>query len=186
MVLGMIEMGSKYHYVFIYVLLLIAIPGTNAVYDYSIRVGTHEVSFNTSSPIWKITQTSPGSTEADYKETYSPTYHNQDFSFSDTRVTSRNDSGPSLDVLVRDFENPLPLWNIHGLEIDTIREFLGEVPIKGKQFYFGGKGFAIEVNGKFCGVIVDWPSDQTEIIITGNLPSYETWQNISDSIRLER
>ena len=180
--------------IFVLMLLALIIPEANATYNYSIPVGTHEVSFNTSSPIWKITNPLPGVTNFGYLETYYPTYpsgsyDNPKYTSSSTTVTSRNNFGPSLDVEVRDFENPVP-WNVMDLELDTILQFLGFILVKGtiKETVLFVNGIAIERkgNGESPGVIVDWPSDQVEIIIVGSLPSNETWLDIGRSLKLER
>lgn len=178
--------------IFVLMLLVLIIPEANAAYNYSISVGTHRVSFNASSPIWEITNPSPSVTDFGYQETYTPTYpigneDNPRYTSSSTTVTSRNNFGPSLVVEVRDFENPVP-WHVMELEIQTIQRFVDFIPINGtvKGMCLFGNGIAIERNGESPGVIVDWPSDQVEIIIVGSLPSNETWLDIGRSLKLER
>lgn len=172
----------------ILMILMLTLPVADAAYDYRISVGTHEVSFNTSSPIWEITNPSPGVTDLGYKTTYTPTTpsesaYNPMYSHSTTIVTSRNDSRPILEVTVRDFENPIPL-SVMELETDTLGGLLNLIPLDGPLYW--GKAIAKESNGESFGAIVDWPSDQIEIVILGRLPSTETWMDISKSLKLER
>jgi hypothetical protein len=180
-------MRLKY-WTFILAILLTAISGTNAVYDYSIPIGIHEVKFNTSLPIWEIAAT-PSGTDPGYKSQYFPTYpmgfyDDPIYTGSSTILTPKEDYPwwLSLTLTVRDFDEPIP-WQVMGLEMETLIDFMDEIP-SGK--YIGGSYAIFSIENKNHGMVIKWPSDRTEIIITGTLPSIELWRDISNSTELIR
>jgi len=179
-------MRSKYLMHVLITLILIA-PTVSAAYDYDFHVGTHQVKFNTSTPIWEITKPSPGATDYGYEETFSPTYQMGAYASSYTSITAENNSdGTFLRVEIRDFDIAIPR-NVMQLEIETVGDFVGFLPLGNirRTTYFLN-GIAFDTGKESFGVIVDWPSDQTEIIITGRLPNTDMWQEISKSLELIR
>lgn len=180
-------MRSKY-LIFVSAILLMAITGANAAYDYSIPVGTHEVRFNTSLPIWEII-TSPSMTSLGYESQYLPTYpsgsyDNPMFTYSSTLLSPKKSYPwwPTLHLTVRDFEKPIP-WAAMYLEMDTLNDFISSMP--GSR-YIGGDYIIFSLENKSYGGVIKWPSDRTEIIITGCLSSIESWRDISNSTELVR
>ena len=181
------EMRSNY-LAFVLMLMMLIISGANAAYDYQIPVGVHVVSFNTSSPIWEITNPSLRVTELGFKSIYSPTSPigpagNPMYTSSSTLLIPQNGSRPVLDITVRDFPNQIS-WNAMELEGNTLQGVLALIPLYGTIYM--GKAITKEFNGESIGAIMDWPSDQIEIVIVGSLPSTETWKDISKSLKLER
>jgi hypothetical protein len=177
-------MKSKYQ-LFILMVLVMATQEANAAYNYSILVGAHEVSFNTSSSFF----------ENRYETTYSPTrpgIYNLDYTQSDTTLTPPDSYIPFLTVIARDFKSPMP-WTAQVLEFETMGEFLPFLPQAKKQVtsnggFFMGRSYVLfdDNKGEAYGVIVEWPTDQIEVVIAGNLPSHEIWSDISRSFNLVR
>ena len=169
------------------IISVLIIPVVSATDDYHFYVGTHEVKFNTSTPIWEITKPSPGVTELGYEETYSPTYPLGLYASSSTEITARNSSDKTfLHVEIRDFDTSARM-NIWDVEINTVEDFLNALPLDNfrRQIYFAD-GVALDNGEESFGVIVNWPTDKTEIIITGRLPNADMWQEISNSLKLVR
>lgn len=179
-------MRSKYH-IFALTILILILPVANATYDYSIPVGTHEVRFNTSSPICK----SPSLTDFGYESQYSPTCplgsaDNPMYTTSTTTLTLRNDYRPFLEVEVRDFEKPIPM-NAMELEANTLSDFLTYIPLSNRRStHYFSNGIVAEYENESFGALMNWHSDQIEIIITGSLPSIDIWNDISKSLELVR
>ncbi len=82
---------------------------------------------------------------------------------------------------------------VQELESETISDFINamaEYP-DCRTLYeaFGPHNSVVRMagcNGKYIGAITSWPTDRTEIVITGSLPSYNMWANITASIELVR
>jgi hypothetical protein len=188
-VLEVITMRLKYQ-MFVLAILLMAISGANAVYDYFIPVGTHEIKFNTSLPIWERSGNSLG-----YESQYLPTspmglYDNPTYTWSSTLLKSDKvfSELPLLSLTVRDFEGQIP-WNVMSLEMDTLGDFIPMIPggpEPGGTLIYGGDFIILTQGNNSSGAIIKWPSDRTEIIITGILPSIELWRDISNSTELVR
>jgi hypothetical protein len=173
-------MGLKYP-IFVLAIFLIAMTGANATNDYSILVGAHEVRFNTSSSFF----------EQYYNDTtYSPVVSGNfglDYTKSETTLWSDK---PFLTVTVRDFKTPIPV-NAYFLEENTLSEFMNYMPLGNRRSThdFANRsvnGVVADHGNEFFGALMAWPSDQTEIIITGSLPNIEIWRDISFSIELVR
>jgi hypothetical protein len=180
-------MRFKYHAILLMTLIM-AVPEANATNDYSILVGTHEISFNTSSSFF----------ENLYETTYSPTrvgiskgQYDPDYTKSYTTLTAPIEYKPFLYVEVRDYVHPMSLA-AQALELDTIGSIFAFLPMTKVQnspigIILGMDYELLENNkGEAYGVMVKWPSDQIEVIMVGNLPSRKIWQEISDSLELVR
>jgi hypothetical protein len=73
------------------------------------------------------------------------------------------------------------------MEIETITDFLSFLPLDNfRRITTFANGVATDNGEESFGALIDWPSDQTEIIITGRLPSTDIWKNIGDSLKLVR
>jgi hypothetical protein len=172
--------------ILVLVTLLMAITGCNAANNYSILVGTHEVSFNASLSFIE-----------NLKITYSPVMPGDfglDYTHSATSLG--NDTKSFLTVTVRDFKSPIS-ENAFVLEKDTLEELMDHYLPLGNVISMhyisnpmvnGGavSGIVRDHENEYFGALMAWPSDQIEIIITGSLPSKELWLDISKSMELVR
>lgn len=169
----------KPKYVIFAVALLLMITEINAAYNYSVLVGAHELSFNTSSLFF----------ETGYETTYWPVFPGDyGLEYSESHTTLKTVFGiPFLEVIVRDFKSPIP-QSAQVLEINTLEDFLPIVPYDHYNIstLYGGNYVVREFKNESSGAIVEWPSNQTEIVILGNLPSKQIWSDVARSIKLMR
>ena len=176
-------MRSKY-LILVLVTLLIVITEANSTDNnksflrtHAVLVGTHEVSFN-------------ASFNESFRITYSPTTPairgglELDYTYAYATLWDEN-APPLLSITVRDFESPVPK-SAYFLEVETFDKLADYLPLRNRQsIYFmtnpmanGGLLSGTIVSSQeseYFGTLVAWPSDQIEIIITGNLPNEEIW-----------
>jgi len=100
-----------------------------------------------------------------------------DYNLYNTLLTDDNES--NMNIFVREFKLSVS-ENAQDLESETIHMYdSGE---------YLGHGLNIVKNdlSRYKGIIIDWPSDKTEIIICGTLKSPENWYDIWESVSLKQ
>lgn len=181
--------------IFVSTALLLIIAGAKATYNYSILVGAHEVAFNTSSSFFE---------NIAYKTSYSPvlpgwygeyTSSSTDLLYSDVTWGDYPDiyrsDLPFLTITIRDFKTHMP-WIAQVLEVETRDKFALFTKVPRGTTYSGGSYHVVNHTNEYTnrietlGVIVEWPKDNIEIVITGSLLDFDIWSDIARSIVLVR
>lgn len=146
--------------------------------NYLVAVGQYEVGFNIASP---------GFFEKGYRTTYnSDNLHREDYNSYSTSIADDNYES-IIFIEVREFKYPVSK-NAQNLESDTINGYAQFVPHTPR--IMDGNGLNVVDYGSppgyhgYHGIIIDWPSDKTEIIMQGYLTSREIWRDICGSINL--
>ncbi len=146
--------------------------------NYLIAVGQYEVGFNIASS---------GFFESGYRTTYG---HNllpgDDYTHYITSLM--DDNGSIIYFEVREFKYPVSK-NAKNLESDTIEAYSQFTFRTERDGYYGGGGLWVvnydspQYHG-YQGIIINWPSDKTEIVIQGHLKNRENWRDIWESVNL--
>lgn len=137
--------------------------------NYLVVVGPYELGFSIASSDFF---------EYGYKTTYysSPQFSvGEDYNLYGTSL--RDDNGSIIDIWVREFKYPVSK-NAQNLESETIGMYGGML--------YGSYGLRVAEDhlSGYKGVIIDWHSDKTEIIIHGTLKRCENWRDIRGSVNL--
>ena len=153
-------------------------PPESTSTNYLVAVGQYEVGFNIASP---------GFFENGYRTTYNSDSLFEDYNFYSTSIVDDND-GSCIFIEVREFKYPVSK-NAQNLESNIINDYAQFVPHT-QSGIMNGNGLNVVDYGSppgyhgYHGIIIDWPSDKTEIVMQGYLTSREIWRDIRGSINL--
>ena len=150
--------------------------------NYLVAVGPYEVGFNIASP---------GFFENGYRTTYSSDsllMTREDYNLYITSLVDNDYNSSLIYILLREFKYPVSK-NAQNLESDTISDFEQFIPKSEIKEIHPGNGIWVVNHDSpghhdYHGIIIDWPSDKTEIIILGYLTNFENWHDIWDSVNL--
>jgi hypothetical protein len=154
------------------------LPGASAIYKYSIPVGIHKVNFNLSSPNW-IFNLSPSITNFEIESYHYQNHYQIPLTKSSRSITSgKNNIRFNLTIEVKDYSELIP-FNFRKRHLRSL--FDG---VSGIHYYDCRStcGLIYAHENIIFGELMKWASDQTEIVITGDLPSVEDWDGIACSL----
>jgi hypothetical protein len=148
--------------------------------NYLVAVGQYEVGFNIASPYFF---------EKGYRTIYNSDnlLPREDYNLYATSLVDDSDKS-CIFIEVREFKYSVSK-NAQNLESDTIDAYAQFIP--NTQERTSGDGLCV-VNYDspgyhgYHGIIIDWPSDKTEIVIHGYLISRENWRDIWESVNLSK
>jgi len=151
--------------------------------NYLVAVGQYEVGFNIASPGF-------------FENGYGTTYNSDNVLpveeynlYATSLVDDKDESRIFIDV--REFKYPVSK-NAQNLESDTIdnyAQFTQHTPEIIRTRMVGHGLCVVNYDSPhgyhgYHGIIIDWPSDKTEIVIQGYLISPENWRDIWESVNL--